>query len=291
MPAADPSRRSDQASHGRVRDEAGATLILALVFLVIVSATVLSLSGWAQGDLNSTRSFEGAQQFQSAANSATQVAIQFVRYNFMDESLNASPPTLCWSSSGPPTLTFNSESVDSWCSTRWYTGTSWYRIVTISTCLSSVSAATCETEPLLQAIVKVFDTDQSGNSTCSPILTGQPLQPAADGTCGQGISILDWAFQASPPKVSAVSVSGACGSGPSVTVTGTGFSNVIAVDAVAGSSASRMSALVHPSSSFSASGSTSITATFPAMPSGQYDIRISTSAGNSALAASSTFSC
>lgn len=275
----------------RRRDESGATLILALVFLVIVSATVISLSGWAQGDLNSTRNFEGAQMFQSSANSATQVAMQYVRYNFLQESLNASPPTRCWASNGPISLPFNNESVTSWCSTRVFDGTSAYRIVTISTCLSAATAATCETMPLLQARVKIMDADQSGNFTCNPVGTGTTLPLASATTCGQGITILSWAFGATPPVVTGVSQSGGCAGGPSVTVTGTGFGNVMAVDAVASTSAGRQANLVFPASSFSASGTTSVTATFPAIPSGTWDVRVSTSAGTNALVAASQFTC
>lgn len=290
MPAAESrSRLVVTSRRARRQDEAGATLILALVFLVVVSATVLSLSSWAQGDLNSTRNFEGAQSWQSAANSSTQIAIQYVRYNFLSESLNASPPSLCWASNGPASLTFNSESVDSWCSTRWFTGTSSFRLVTISTCLSSTSAAACEVAPLLQAIVKVSDSDQSGNYTCSPVTVGSTLPLSTATTCGQGLTILDWAFQATPPQVTAVSASGGCS--PTVTVTGSGFGNVTAVDAVSASSAGRTSNVVFPASSFSSSGTTQVTAKLPTLAAGQYEIRISTSAGSSALKTANAIVC
>lgn len=273
------------------RDDAGATLILALVFLVVVSATVLGLSSWAQGDLNSTRAFEGAQSFQSAANSATQVAIQYVRYNFLKESLNASPPTLCWASNGPLTLTFNSETVDAWCSTQLVLGTSQYRIVTISTCLSSATSAACERAPLLQAVVKVSDTDQSGNWTCSPVPPGSVLPPANTDTCGQGLTIKSWAFGASPPSVAGVTINGACSGSANASITGTSFGNIVAVDAVSASSASRMDNLVYAASSFSVAGTTQISAVFPSMIAGSYNMRVSTSAGSSALTSTSQFSC
>jgi len=273
------------------RDDAGATLILALVFLVVVSATVIGLSSWAQGDLNSTRSFEGAQNFQSAANSATQVAIQYVRYNFLQESLNASPPTLCWASNGPASLPFNSVNVDSWCSTRLVLGTNEYRIVTISTCLSSATRAACEQAPLLQAIVKVSDTDQSGNWTCSPVPSGVVLPPSNTDTCGQGLTILSWAFGASPPAVSAVTVSGGCASGPTISASGTGFGNAVAVDAVSASIANRQNNVVYPASSFNATGTSQVSAVLPSMIAGSYYIRVSTSSGSSALVPASAFSC
>jgi hypothetical protein len=272
------------------RDDSGATLILALVFLVVVSATVISLSSWAQGDLNSTRAFEGAQSFQSAANSATQVAIQYVRYNFLKESLNASPPTLCWASNGPATLTFNSETVDAWCSTRLILGSSKYRIVTISTCLNTVSRTACELAPLLQAIVKVSDTDQSGNWTCLPVAVGAVPPPANTDTCGQGMTIQSWAFLPSPPVVSSLNVSGGCSGSATASVNGSGFGNIVAVDAVSASGTSKNN-LVYPASSYSSSGTSQITAVFPSMIAGSYYLRVSTSAGNSALVAASSFSC
>lgn len=289
MPA--PERRDPSmgpAPRRSRRGDSGATLILALIFLVVVSATVLGLSSWAQGDLNSTRAFEGAQSFQSAANSATQVAIQYVRYNFLGESLNASPPTLCWASFGPKSLTFNSETVDAWCTTRWVYGTSNYRIVTISTCLSSASNVTCEQSPLLQAIVKFSDTDPSGNGTCLPVPPGTAPVATSDPGCGLGQTIESWAFGPSPPQVT---VSGSCGGSAPTSVTGIGFANVVAVDAVPASSAGRLANLVYGASSFSVPSTTQILATFPQMPSGQYDIRVSTSAGSSALTSTSGFSC
>ncbi len=260
-----------------------------MIFLIIVSATVIGLSSWAQGDLNSTRAFVGAQNFQSAANSATQVAVQYVRYNFLDESLYASPPTLCWASNGPVSLTFGPETVDSWCSTANPTG---YRIVTISTCLSSSTAAACELAPLLQAIIKINDTDASGNITCSPVPVGQNPSAGMSPTCGQGLTIESWAFGASPPEVSGVTHAGTCPGAATALITGTGFGNVAAVVAVPASSAGRMGDLKFPVASFTVTGTTHISAVLnPQMPSGQYDIRVSTSAGNNALVSASGFSC
>jgi hypothetical protein len=75
-------------SHGwrarsRAEDETGALLILALVFLVVISALCASLSLWATNNLNNTGTFATALSLQSASNSVTQLAVQDVRYNFI----------------------------------------------------------------------------------------------------------------------------------------------------------------------------------------------------------------
>ena len=53
---------------------------------------------WTGNDLANTTSFRLAQTTQSEANSGTLVAIQFVRFNFLESSLDGAPPASCWNS-------------------------------------------------------------------------------------------------------------------------------------------------------------------------------------------------
>ena len=70
------SRHEGNSRASRVHDEGGAVLILALVFLLIVGGVVGVLANWTTNDLNNTAKFTAARSLQSAANSATQVAIK-----------------------------------------------------------------------------------------------------------------------------------------------------------------------------------------------------------------------
>ncbi len=66
-------------SDGR-RDEAGAVLVLALLFVLVVGAVVGSIATWATNDLNNTAKFTSARTLQYAFNGATEVAVQNIRY-------------------------------------------------------------------------------------------------------------------------------------------------------------------------------------------------------------------
>src|SRR5580692_3615754 len=62
------------------RDESGAVLVLALVFLVAVAMIVGALATWTSNDLNNSSQFKSARSLQFAVGGATNVAIQNIRY-------------------------------------------------------------------------------------------------------------------------------------------------------------------------------------------------------------------
>jgi hypothetical protein len=235
----------------RARDDAGATLILALIFLVVISLTVIGLVRWTGNDLSNTSKFVGAQSVQSAANSANQFAIQFVRYNFLETGLDSSTPASCWvTGTGAVSATsLNDQSVDSWCMTLWYPGISLsQRVVTISTCASTISALNCGLQPLLQSIVSITD----GGSACFPV----PNATSTPNTCGQKVAIADWQFGAAPPVVtSTANGSFTCTSGTPVTVTGQNFTFATEVDFLVKSSAGSTSPVMAPGTMASGSSS------------------------------------
>jgi hypothetical protein len=173
-------------------------MILALAFLVAVSLVVVGIVRWAGNNLSNTSKFVAAQSVQSAANSATQFAIQFDRYNFLNSGLDGAAAQPCWTSGSTPSQTqINNQTVDSWCMTRAYDGLNPpQRVVTISTCASSVtSGSACESEPLLQAIVTFVD----GAGACSAASS-----VSVPNTCGLSASITDWQFGATPPILKTV---------------------------------------------------------------------------------------
>src|ERR1700736_4414003 len=87
------------------QDEAGAVIILALVFLVAVSFIVIALLGWVGTSLSATTHFSNERASENAATSAVNLAIQNSRYTFTPAMVNASPPVQCWGNTNPSSLT------------------------------------------------------------------------------------------------------------------------------------------------------------------------------------------
>ena len=182
------NRVSEGTRKSRPRDEAGAVLILALAFLLTVGAIVGGLAGWITNNLNNSTKFASARSLQYSASNATELAIQGIRYNpSLATTQNANPPAPCWGtgSSSDVSTPEGTTSVDmsAWCSTVWTPSSASTRVVTISTCLSSESAATCAANPYLQAIV-VFDDYPPGLSAPNP--------NACVVYCGTGMTVSSW---------------------------------------------------------------------------------------------------
>jgi hypothetical protein len=183
---------SEKSPKNRVQDEAGAVLILALLFLLVVGMITGGLAGWITNDLNNSTQFASARSLQSSASNATELAIQSIRYDpLLATTQNASPPAPCWGT-GPssdvsvPEGDTASDDMSVWCSTKWNPSSASTRVVTISTCLSSQSsqsAATCSANPYLQAIV-VFDDYPPGISAPNP--------NACVVYCGTGMTVTSW---------------------------------------------------------------------------------------------------
>ncbi len=271
----------DLDSRRACKNENGSSLVLAVVFLTVVSIVMIALVDWVGNDLRNTANFTAAQSFQSTANSASQVALQNVRYNFMAQTLNASPPTPCWTTYPTPSLfLLNGQSVDTWCTTNWTIGTHQGRVVTISTCLSSVSATNCAQSPLLQAIVTFGDFQKGyGTSTCNALATPLPL---GSTNCGTTMTINTWAFGVTPPTVTSLAAgSVSCSSGSPVNIRGTNLTGTSSVNFLFSSLLS--SEAVIAASSFTVVSSTLITACTPSPGGVNAYVEVMTPNGPSAL--------
>jgi hypothetical protein len=223
-----PSRTPPAAGRARVareRDESGAVIILALVFLVAVSLIVTGLLTWVGTSLTASVSFASERTTETAATSAVNLAISQTRYTFSTQMLNASPPTACLASQPQ---TFDNEPVDVWCSMVWQPFSAATRTITYSACLTSqtTSNVTCAGAPLLQAIV-TFDDYAPGVGTP----TANPVQCNFTGFCGQSMTQNSWQWNPSVPSVSSIAPTTATingnnastGQPQTVTVTGSGF--------------------------------------------------------------------
>lgn len=252
-------------------NERGSSLILALVFLIVTSLVVISLANLAKNDLIATAKFKSAQSLDSAADSAAELAVNNIRYNFMPQTLNASPPELCWTGSLASEITVNGQSVSVWCSTRWNPLSTKTRVVTLVACPSSASALNCAVNPLLEGVV-TFDDYPSPRGAVS---TAQ-----CTSTCGVGMTIDSWVFDAVPPTVQSITpASGALAGGSTITITGTGFisgATVNFVDTNLGTN------VVLAAANVSVLNSTTLTAVTPALVSGaSYYVTVSTPVGTS----------
>jgi hypothetical protein len=199
------------------RDETGASLLLALIFLTVISVTVASLLGLIRGGLTDSIAFKQARTTESAANSTAELALQYVRYNFFANTVDSPNPQTCITSL--PGL-LNLPPMQAFCRTSW-SETSGSRTVTVSVCRNGVDSLTCENQPLLQAVVQFNDNSVSSKDNCTPVSV-----QTTGTTCGSGLQVVSWVIDPVPPTVTNVVVSSTvsgCPLGEGLIITGTGF--------------------------------------------------------------------
>jgi hypothetical protein len=220
--------------------EAGAVIILALVFLVAVSLIVLALLSWVGTSLTATASFSNERSVETGATSAVNLAITQTRYTFATQLVNASPPQACWYDSGgnaqqPPNVENLPTSIDVWCSMVWQPFSANTRVITYSACLATLTNAQCAATPLLQVIV-TFDDYPPGIGVPSV----NPVQCNLTGFCGQSLTQNSWQWRPTVPSVTSISPTTATVNGTNagtgqpqtVTVSGSGFVNGSSVNFV-----------------------------------------------------------
>jgi hypothetical protein len=167
--------------------DAGSALILAFIYLTAVSITVLALAGWSSTNLHTTSRFASVRQLQDAARSTTELAMQNIRYApMLSSTTNASPPVACWGSGATSGVSsIDGYSMNTWCSTVWNPTSGQTRVVTFSTCLSSLTAVNCAASPYLQAVVTYDDYPPGGAAAVAG--------PCTDWNwCGQGMTVNSW---------------------------------------------------------------------------------------------------
>ena len=215
----------------RIPDEKGTTLLLALVFLLVVSLIVVSMVDLAGNNLSATVKFKSAHAAETSANSAAEVAVNYSRHHFLKGTLSVSPQA-CWT--GTPSQLSLAEtigassittSVDVWCSTILAPlSTSSTRVMTVSVCLHSLSLTNvqCAAGPLLQAVVSFDDyPNVFGPDTCNA--TSDGVQIASPNTCGTAMTINEWVFRPAPPTITSITKTAVSGCPIQVTIVGTGF--------------------------------------------------------------------
>ena len=285
------------ARDGAADNEAGAVLILALVFLVAVSLIVLGILSWLGTSLSATTTFRSERSLEGAATNGVNLAIQYTRTNFVSQSVNVSPPVACmWTGTNgtgsalqPQPDPNSGISIDVWCSMAWASSSTSTRVVTYSACLSSVSAAACANAPLLQAVA-TFDDYAVGIVVPAPT----PVPCSDTGLCGQTMTQNSWQWRPVVPAVSSISpTTSTISGGITLTITGTGFVAGSSVNFVEESNDTPTSAnlvLTIPAAQVQVSGCTgpngtctTATVSTPPVTSGtQYFVTVTTPGGTSA---------
>jgi hypothetical protein len=173
--------------------------VLALVFLIVVGGVISALATWGMNDLNNTGAFTSARTLQYGVSSATEVAIQSIRYTPLwstQTSQNATPsqPTSCWGSGPMSDLTTNGDDVAVWCSTVWTPLSSITRQVTFSACPVTASEEATETDPQIAASCASNPTLQA-NVTFGDYPANQ-ISPPTTGECavycGTTMTVNSW---------------------------------------------------------------------------------------------------
>ena len=166
-------------------EEAGAVLILALLFMVSAALLITALLAWSGTDISSVAAFQQNRALNYAANNAVETAIQNVRY----ETTACPAPGI--SIQVPGSAASSTMTMQVWCSPSSETeaASAASRVITFSACwIVSVQAGTCtQSAPYLQAVV-TFDDYVAGD-----IATGN----ACTNHCGENETINSWVFEKS----------------------------------------------------------------------------------------------
>lgn len=160
------------------RDERGASLILAIVFVFAVGLALVAIGDFATGALRNTSNLEQLRSNEANAEAATTVALRYVQTSYT-ASIYAGTPTACL-----PVASVSSDVV--WCDQTATPPTGYSRIVDFYTCPSGTSATNCvvgNAALLLHAQVSYTDWNFAGANNCSA---------TTQATCGSGVTIDKW---------------------------------------------------------------------------------------------------
>jgi len=163
-----------------IRDERGAALLLALGFLFICGMIVIALINWVGNGFLQSVKFQNASNLEYATSTAVQLEIQQVRYTYQAAT---STPYNC-TPGGSSAFSLNGQSVSVWCTVVINPYSAATRVVTMSSCPSSTSSASCVAAPYLQAVVSFDDYSFSDQYNCT--------STANEVTCGTTMSLTSW---------------------------------------------------------------------------------------------------
>jgi Tfp pilus assembly protein PilX len=169
--------RWDRDAH----DDAGAVLVLALVFVLAIGLLVVSLANMATNDTVNSTNLTHQRSVEYAADSATSIAVQNVRYSGNPYS---SSPANCLPNGGSMTI----NGTDIWvnCTQQQFNIFSGVtRVINFYACRS----ATCSSsKAVLQAQITFDDFSVSNSYSCT-----WPGGPTS--TCGTAMTVNSWILE------------------------------------------------------------------------------------------------
>ena len=175
------------------RDDSGATLLLAVIFVFVVSLTLLALIGMSGNDIKNSINLENERSLEYAATGATNAAIQAVRYSYyaFNGTTNKSgddclPDGAAFTNPDGDTtsMTLNGVAMYVDCTGTLNTGSQNTRTVTFYAC----GQASCTSaNSVIIATVDFQDYSTSGSYSC----TSQEVI----SSCGTGVVVASWIVQ------------------------------------------------------------------------------------------------
>lgn len=192
--------RPDRTRAGARCDEEGAILILALIFILIVSLSIFGLVTFGGVGIKNTVNLKGQSSLEYAADGATEAAIQAVRYSYQSFSVPAWPPEDCLPDGAvlqepgdTVTMTIDGDDMAVDCvATILPSGSTprpQDRIIAFYACLQTGAGApaTCySSNAVVSATIDFEDVSPAGIHECSATNTT---------TCGLGVAVVSWDVQ------------------------------------------------------------------------------------------------
>jgi Tfp pilus assembly protein PilX len=163
--------RSRRSPHTGTRDETGATLVLALMFMVVIAVIVGSLAMASGNDILNIGNFKTSRASLSAAEGAIQSQMSSMRYSYA---------TSC---PGTP-YTLNGATIVVTCTTTVNPASSASRVVNFTAVPQGQSSTT-----LIAALVTYDDFSSSFNKNDCLASTPSPT------TCGSGMTVNSWVIR------------------------------------------------------------------------------------------------
>jgi hypothetical protein len=173
-----------QRTSPRSRDESGVALILALVFIVAIATIFLALGSFATGSLVNTQNLKAERAIEYAADGATTLAVQNVRYS---GNPYASAAANCLPNGGSVTL----NNIPVWvvCTQQSFAPLSGVtRVINFYACGQDPSKVACTTTD--SAIVAQVSYDDYATNNTSNCTSG-----GVTSTCGSAMTINSWVVQ------------------------------------------------------------------------------------------------
>jgi hypothetical protein len=179
------------------RGDGGAVLILVLIFVIVMSISVLGLLTFGGTGITNATNLQGQRSLEYGADGATTSAIQAVRYSY--DAFNNPQPTGCLPDGATlalpdttPSITINNVAFMVECIAGLPSTIPQYtRVITFYACVlqSSCSASNA----IIAATVDFEDVSQTDLDECAaPVTSGAPFNTT---TCGTGETISSWVVE------------------------------------------------------------------------------------------------